>query len=114
MQPPIMRPAPRIASGVFNVMEAFKTRPGTLLISSDPMVIAAFNSVCEGLRHGRHRDSLSCELQILSDAEDQAFASPDVSGGKNPPINGDGDFFGGVWAFHRRPSALRMPSCSWL
>ena len=77
MQPPIMRPAPRIASGVFNVMEAFKTRPGTLLISSDPMVIAAFNSVCEGLRQGRHIESLSSALQILSDAEDQAFASPE-------------------------------------
>ena len=37
-----------------------------------------------------------------------------VSGGENAPINGDGDFFGDVWSFHRRPSALRVPSCSWL
>jgi hypothetical protein len=55
---------------------------------------------------------------VLSGEKATLIQNPDmvitVSGGKNPPINGDGDFFGGVWAFHRRPSALRMPSCSWL
>ena len=55
--------------------------------------------------------------QVLKQADIAAAISRariSVSGGENAPINGDGEFFGGVWAFHRRPSALRMPSCSWL
>ncbi len=62
-----------------------------------------------------HRDYRTRQPRLAEDfwAFGQAI-QPLVSGGKNPPINGDGDFFGGVWAFHRRPSALRMPSCSWL
>jgi hypothetical protein len=49
-------------------------RTGTLVISDDPAILAAFTALCEGLRSDRDKENLQPYLEILQAAEDQAFA----------------------------------------